>query len=76
MIPSEITAAENIFPSIPGSMRGVYVQVALIRNYPQAASRRTRVPALDWPKFANRLSCEPQNQQHLIDAWIRATETR
>ena len=22
----------------------------------------------------NAFSCEPQNQQHLIDAWIRATE--
>lgn len=22
----------------------------------------------------NVFSCEPQNQQHLIDAWIRATE--
>ncbi len=22
----------------------------------------------------NTFSCEPQNQQHLIDAWIRATE--
>lgn len=24
----------------------------------------------------NSFSCEPQNQQHLIDAWIRATEER
>jgi Antibiotic biosynthesis monooxygenase len=24
----------------------------------------------------NAFSCEPQNQQHLIDTWIRATEER
>jgi heme-degrading monooxygenase HmoA len=24
----------------------------------------------------NTFRCEPQNQQHLIDAWIRATEER
>ena len=24
----------------------------------------------------NAFSCEPRNQQHLIDAWIRATEER
>lgn len=24
--------------------------------------------------LTNVFSCEPQNQQHLIDAWIRATE--
>lgn len=24
----------------------------------------------------NSFSCEPRNQQHLIDAWIRATEQR
>jgi len=24
----------------------------------------------------NAFSCEPQNQQHLIDGWIRATEER
>lgn len=24
----------------------------------------------------NAFSCEPQNQQHLVDAWIRATEER
>ena len=24
----------------------------------------------------NAFSCEPQNQQHLIDAWIRASEER
>src|ERR1700751_4154062 len=34
MIPSEITAAENIFSFIPGQMRGLYVQATLIRNYP------------------------------------------
>jgi heme-degrading monooxygenase HmoA len=24
----------------------------------------------------NAFSCDPQNQQHLVDAWIRATEER
>jgi hypothetical protein len=30
----------------------------------------------DIATLINAFSCEPQNQQHLIDAWIRATEER